>query len=41
MSAVSNYYSGSYNYEDSENIYVHLHVKNIGRALNGNPVSSS
>lgn len=41
MSAASNYYSGSYNYENGGNIYVHLHVKNIGRALNGNPISSS
>ena len=39
MSAASNYYSGSYNYENGGSIYVHLHVKNIGRAMGGNAIS--
>lgn len=39
MSAASNYYSGSYDYDNGGNIYVHLHVKNIGRAMGGIPIA--
>lgn len=39
MSAASNYYSGSYDYDNGGNIYVHLHVKNIGRAMGGIPIT--
>lgn len=41
MSAVSRYYSGSYKYDQGGSIYVHLHAKNIGRAMDGSPVNSS
>jgi len=41
MSAASNYYSGSYDYNNGGNIYVHLHVQNIGRAMNGSSVAPS
>lgn len=41
MSAASNYYSGSYNYGEGGNIYVHLHVGNIGRAMGGQAVPPS
>ena len=41
MSAASNYYSGSYDYNNGGNIYVHLHVRNIGRAMNGPSVAPS
>lgn len=32
MSAIQNAYTGSYNYNNTENIYVHLHSNNIGKA---------
>ena len=41
MSAALNYYSGPYNYNNGGNIYVHLHVKNIGRAMEGDSISPS
>ncbi len=41
MSAASDYYSGSYDFDKGGNIYVHLHVGNIGRAMNGNPIQPS
>lgn len=41
MSAAANYYSGSYDYGDGGNIYVHLHVANIGHAMGGQPVPPS
>lgn len=41
MSAAANYYSGSYDYGTGGNIYVHLHVANIGRAMGGSPVPPS
>ena len=41
MSAASNYYSGSYDYGEGGNIYVHLHVGNIGRAMGGQAVPPS
>jgi hypothetical protein len=41
MSVALNYYSGSYDYDNGGNIYVHLHVKNIGRAMGGDPVDPS
>ena len=40
-SAAINYYSGSYDYDGGGNIYVHLHAKNIGKAMNGSSVSPS
>ncbi len=41
MSAVRDYYSGPYRFNDTENIYVHLHSRNIGRAMGGQPTSAS
>lgn len=41
MSVALNYYSGSYDYDNGGNIYVHLHVKNIGRAMGGDSVDPS
>ena len=41
MSIALNYYSGSYNYNNSGNIYVHLHARNIGRAMEGQPINPS
>lgn len=38
-SAAERYYSGSYNYGSGGDIYVHLHVNNIGRAMQGQPVN--
>ena len=35
MSALENYYSGPYYFDNTDNIYVHLHMKNIGMAGKG------
>lgn len=40
MSAASEYYSGTYDYSGGGDIYVHLHVGNIGKAMNGSPIPS-